>query len=465
MNIGNFFKKYWIVFILLIAAAAGIYFWQKNTQKTSSSTYQTAAAARGALTASVGATGTVRAGQSTNLTWQTNGRIEKVNAKIGDKVKKEDVLASLMQTSMSQNVILAESDLITAQKNLDDLLASTTNLAKAEQDLATAKQDVEDAQDKVDSLNYDRASDNLIQQTQANIDLAKRDLTRAEENYKLFAKKPDGDTNKAQALLTLTNARQKLTDLTNKYNWYTGKATDIDAEKYRADLALAQAQQADAQREVDRLKNGPDAKDIAAAKAKIAAAQSTINQSKIVAPFNGVITQAESLPGDMVSPGTLAFRVDDTSALLVDLQISEVDINNITVGQPVTVTFDAVQGKTYSGKVSKISQAGDATGSGVNFTVTVELTEIDEMVKPGMTAAVNITIRELSDALLVQNRSVRQVNGKRVVYVLKDNAPVAVEIRLGVASDSSSEVIGGDLKEGDLVILNPPSANGGPFGG
>jgi HlyD family secretion protein len=464
MKIVSFLKKFWIAIVVVIVAVAAFLVWQNSRKAAGSSTFQTVAAAHGTLTASVGATGTVRAGQTANLAWQTTGRVETVKVAIGDAVKADDVLATLAQTSMSQNVILAEADLITAQKSLDDLMASTTSLAQAEQNLANAKQAVKDAQDKVDGITYDRASDNLIQQTQANIDLAKRDVSKAEDNYKLYRTKPDGDSNKAQALLTLTNARQRLTDLTNQYNWYTGKATSLDAEKYRANLAVAQSQLADAQREVDRLKNGPSADDIAAAKARVAAAQSTLNQSKIVAPFNGVITQAESVPGDMVSAGTVAFRVDDLSRLLVDLQISEVDINNVTVGQPVSVTFDAVQGKTYTGKVSRISQAGDSSGSGVNFTVTVELTETDELVKPGMTAAVTITVREISDALLVQNRAVRQVNGKRVVYVLKNNLPVAVEIRLGATSDSNSEVVGGDLKEGDLVILNPPSVNG-PFGG
>ncbi|MCX6079290.1 MAG: efflux RND transporter periplasmic adaptor subunit [Chloroflexi bacterium] len=465
MKIGSFLKKYWIVILVVIAAVAAGLIWQNSRKAASDSVYQTVATSRGTLTANIGATGTVRAGQSASLTWQTSGRVESVKGSIGDAVKTDDVLASLLQTSMSQNIILAEADLITAQKNLDDLMASKTSLAQAQQSLANAKQAVEDAQEKVDSLSFDRASDNLIQQTQANIDLAKRDVTRAEDNYKLYVKKPEGDSNKAQALLTLTNARQKLTDMTNKYNWYTGKATDLDAEKYRANLAVAQAQEADAQREVDRIKNGPSADDIAAAKARVAAAESTLNQSRIVAPFDGVLTQVEPVPGDMVSPGTTAFRIDDLVHLLVDLQISEVDINNVTEGQPVTITFDAVQGKTYNGIVSKISQAGNSSGSGVNFTVTVALTEIDELVKPGMTAAVNITVRELSNALLVQNRAVRQVNGKRVVYVLKDNKPVAVEIRLGATSDTTSEVAGGDLKEGDLIILNPPSTSGGPFGG
>jgi HlyD family secretion protein len=463
MNIAGFFKKYWIVILLLIVAVAAVIFWQVNAKSASATTYKTTPAARGTLTANVGATGTVRAGQSASLTWQTSGRVETVLGKIGASVKTDEVLATLVQTSMSQGIILAEADLISAQKNLADLMASNSSLAKAEQSLANAKQAVQDAQDKVDSITFDRASDNLIQQTQANIDLAKRDVTRAEENYKLYVKKPDGDSTKAQALLTLTNARQRLTDLTNKYNWYTGKATALDAEKYIANLAVAQAQLADAQREVDRLKNGPSQDDIAAAKARVAAAQSTINQAKIIAPFSGVITQAEPLPGDMVAPGATAFRLDDLAHLLVDLQISEVDINNMTVGQTVTISFDAVQGKPYTGKVSKISKAGDSSGSGVNFTVTVELTEFDELVKPGMTAAVNITVREIKDALLVPNRAVRTLNGQRVVYILVNGKPQSVNIRLGATSDTNSEVVGGDLKEGDLIVENPPSASA--FGG
>lgn len=474
MFLVNFFKKFWLAILVVIIAAVALFFWQSNSKAASATTYQTTPAARGVLTASVGATGTVRAGQEATLTWQTSGRVEMVQAKIGDAVKADTVLASLVQTSMSQSVILAEADLISAKKDLADLLASNTSLAQAQQKLATAKQDVEDAQKKVDSVTYARASDNLVLQTQANLVIAQKDLQKAEDNYKVFKNKPDGDSTKAEALLRLTNARQRVTDLTVQYNWYTGKATSIDAEKYLADLAVAQAQMADAQREIDRLKNGPSADDIAAAQARVAAAQSTMNLSKIVAPFDGVITQAEPVPGDMVSPSTVAFRMDALARLMIDLDISEVDINSVEIGQPVTITFDAVQGKTYNGKVAQINQAGDDKSGAVNFTVTVEITDADNLVKPGMTAAVTISVKELKDALLVPNRAVRVIDSKRMVYILKNGQPVAVEVRLGATSDTNSEVVGGDLKEGDLIILNPPSSafgpgsgggNGGPMGG
>lgn len=449
-----------VVVIILVVA-----FFVVRGSSSAQSQYQTQAAEKGSLSATVGATGTVRANQNAQLTWQTSGTVETVDVKIGEPVKMGQQLASLALSSVSQNIILAQADLVSARKNLDQLMKSNTSLAKAEQDVATAKQAVKDAQDDIDSLNFPRASDNLVTKTEAQILLAKKEVTRAEDAYKLVKNRPDGDSTKSQALLNLTNARQNLTDLTVKVNWYTGKATELDAEKYRAALALAQAQLADAQREVDRLKDGPDADDIASAKARITAAEATLNQAKVTAPFAGTITLAKSLVGDMVTPGTVAFRLDDLSRLLVDVDISEIDINTIEIGQPVTMTFDAILGKTYNGTITDVAKTGATVQGAVNFTVTVEITDADEMIKPGMTAAVTILVKEVKDVLLVPNRAVRVVDGQRVVYVLKDKVPQPVKVRLGSSSDISSEVVGGDLKEGDLIVLNPPAVMGGPMGG
>ena len=459
-------KTGWFIIGALVIGAivAAAYFLSSGSQKDS--LYQTEPLSRGNLTASVGATGTVRAQQSAVLVWQTSGIVEKVNVRIGDSVKKDQNLANLIQESMTQSVIMAEVDLINAENDLDTLMNSTVGLSQAQLELATAKQAVDDAQDKVDSISFQRASDNLILQTKANIDLAVKEIALAEDNYKRFAKRPDGDADKAAALLRLTTARQNYDTLVSKYNWYTGKPTELDIETYNADLALAKAQLADAQREVDRLIGGIPESDIAAINARIAAAKSTINLGKVIAPFNGIVTQVDSIPGDMVTPNQLAIRVDDLGKLLIDLQISEVDINNLEIGQAVSISFDALQGNTYTGIVNKISQYGSSTGTGVNFEVTVELTEPDETIKPGMTAAVSITVREIENALFIQNRSVRNLDGKKVVYVLRDGEAVPVEIRLGATADNLSEVLGGDVKEGDLIILNPPSAEmNGPFGG
>jgi HlyD family secretion protein len=101
----------------------------------------------------------------------------------------------------------------------------------------------------------------------------------------------------------------------------------------------------------------------------------------------------------------------------------------------------------------------------VSFTVTVELTDPDEFVKPGMTAAVNIIVEEVKDILLIPNRAVRLVNEERVVYLLVDGQPKSIKVSLGSTDGLNSVLVSGDIKEGDPIILNPPSIMGGPFGG
>jgi HlyD family secretion protein len=97
------------------------------------------------------------------------------------------------------------------------------------------------------------------------------------------------------------------------------------------------------------------------------------------------------------------------------------------------------------------------------------LIDPDELVKPGMTAAVNIVVNQLENVLLVPNRAVRVVDGQRVVYILVDGDLEKIEISLGASSDTHSEILDGDLKPDDLIVLNPPlffiEQNGSPGGG
>ena len=82
-----------------------------------------------------------------------------------------------------------------------------------------------------------------------------------------------------------------------------------------------------------------------------------------------------------------------------------------------------------------------------------------------MTAAVNIVTIQVKDQLLIPNRAVRLVDGNQSVYILKNGQPKQVQIKLGPSNGTSSVVESGENKEGDLVVLNPPSPTGGPFRG
>ncbi len=501
-------KKLIIVVIIITVSVAGFFAVRqfRSQRQAELTNWQTVSIERGSVAATVGATGTVRTNQSASLTWRTTGTVGKVNLGAGAKVSSGQELASLAQTSLPQNVILAQADLVSAQRTLEDLLNSQLQQAQALQAVEGAQQALEDllnpelaqaraleaiadAQKNVENAEralrwaQSPASQSLIDQAEAQVVIAKDQLDRAREKFTPYAHKPEDNLTRARLQSQLSTAQQQYDAAVRQLNGLQGTASlteqtvkEADLETARAQLlqaerewerlkdgpspaevALLEAQLADAQRQWGRLQDGPDPTDIAAAEARIAAAQATLDQDRITAPFEGVLTDVISKPGDQVNPGTLAFRLDDLSRLLVDVQVSEVDINQIQVGQPVILTFDAILAAEYHGEVVEVSSVGEIQQGVVSFKATVELIDADEWVKPGMTAAANVVINQLQDALLVPNRAVRIKDGKRVVYVLRSGAPEAVEIELGASSETVSEVLDGDLQVGDQVVLNPPT--------
>lgn len=416
----QFFKKsrtlLLILLVIVIAASAFIFVRQSNADTASQ--FQTAPLERGTLTATIGATGTVRAKQTAVLIWQAAGTVDTVNVKVGDNIPEDFVIAFLKKSSLPQSVIMAEADLADAQQALDGLLNSDKDRAEA----VIALRDAQAVYTRADNYLHYLENSRRIPQTSV-----RTYLVRTPRGF----------------------------EYRTKTKTFKGPAPEdwiIEAEN---DLALKKAELDEAQRTYDRLTAGNTA-EIAAAQARVEAAQATLNLARVISPFAGTVTESLALPGDQVSAGATAFRLDNLSSLLVDVKLSEVDINNVSLGQPVTLTFDAILGREYHGEIIEVTQAGTVDEGVVNFTVTVELTDADSLVKPGMTAGVNIVVEELQDVLLVPNRAVRLVEGERVVYIFEEGQPVSKEIRLGSSSDTMSIVASGDVIEGDLIILNPP---------
>lgn len=458
-------KKFWIiagiVAVIVVVAAfvlPQVMGAQANKQLEG---LQTAVIERGSLVAEVGGTGTVQANQTAQLSWQTSGRVGDVQVALSDTVQPDQHLAELLESSLSQNVILSASELVSARRNLDDLLASNAITAQAQLALAQAEIALEDAQDDRESKSYQRASSATLDGIRADLILAQQTLDDAKEFYSAFEDSAETDIGRAAALSQLSNA-QKAYDRA-KYNLQYAEALPDANEVSEADakLQVAEASLADAQREWERVKAGANDDDIAAAEAQVAAAQASYDLRYIVAPFAGTVTDVDCLPGDQVMAGTYAMRIDDLSRMLVDVDVPEVDINQIKPGQSVRMTFDAIQGKQYNGEVIKVAQVGIVKQGGVDFTVTIELKDPDELVRPGMTAAVNIVTYELEDVLLVPNRAVQRADGKQVIYILeKDGSYTAVPITLGASQDSYSQVLSGEVKPGDTLILNPSDLPG-----
>jgi len=504
--------------VLAAAVLVGGFVVYRNRERRGQlrSEFNTVRVEQGDLVSVIGATGNVRARQSAALTWKTSGSVEYVYASQGDTVERGDLLAVLEQTSLPQSIISAQAELVSAKENLEKVQNSDLQYAQALQAVEDAEQALEQAQDPVliqaqaqkavadaqkalddaeRQLYYQEnpADENTIQGAEADLVLAENNLEQAEDAFEAVKNQPQDDPARAQAKKALSEARTNYNRALWNLNALKTASNDIDqavargnvalAEAQLADaldewgrvqdglspgtLALREAQLADARRELQKLQQGggTDPDDIIAAEARVAAAESALELAELRAPFKGTITQRDVLVDDQVTQGTVAFRLDDLSRLFAEIQVSEVDINSVKTGQQVSLTLDAVLAKEYHGQVVEVSQAGSLAQGVVNYQVTVAITDPDQTIKTGMTTAANIVVSELQDVLLIPNRAVRLKDGERVVYVIRGGQVETVPVELGASSETESEVVGGGLRRGDELILNPPldfSSQSGP---
>jgi HlyD family secretion protein len=325
---------------------------------------------------------------------------------------------------------------------------------------------LDDAEKESRSKLYQRASQETIDIARANLITANESLDSAENTFNQYTGLGETSPVYAAALSTYARARQEQQRAEYNLRYVQDLPDPLSVEEVYAKLEQSKSKLLAAKTEWERIKDGPDANDIAAAQVRVNVAQATLDMVRIKAPFGGTVTEVKSMLGDLVNAGQLAVQIDDLSRLLIDIQVSEVDINRVQLGQSVTLNFDAIPGTDYTGTVSDISSSGTSVNGAVNFTVTVEVDGADENIKPGMTAAANIAISQQDNVLLVPSRAVKTVNNKRVVYVMRNNFPVAVDITLGSSANNYSQITNGAIKEGDLIILNPPATIqfGGPGG-
>lgn len=452
-----------ITIIVLVAALIGAGVIRARQRRAASEkeliTYQLGF---GDFDAVIDETGSVYADQSATLYWQTTGVVGEVAAALGEEVKADQVLASIREDSLPQSYFLAQQELIAATNALQDLYDNAALVtASAQVELAnawtavygTARWNMVDPEAGVTSEE--------IEEARARVTIAENELEKAEDKYD----DTTWDVAEAKALLELTIAQNEYDQAVWYLDWLLAQeeGTEIDIED--PSLAVAIANLDAAERRYEEVKDGPNPDDILLAEARISAAQASLDTASISAPFDGVITAVEVIDGDLVMPNTMAFRVDDLENLMVDVRVSEVDINQIQVGQPVLLEFDAIQGKEYQGEVLEVSPVGSQAQGLVSFRVSIRVTDADEMVRPGLTAAVQIIVQQVENALLIPNRAVRWVQGQQVVYLstVGENPTTAdleiIQVTVGASSDEYTELLDGELQEGDFIVLNPPSVS------
>jgi HlyD family secretion protein len=181
----------------------------------------------------------------------------------------------------------------------------------------------------------------------------------------------------------------------------------------------------------------------------------------LTAPFGGLVTSVEVMPGQLVTPQTVVARLIDPTQYYVAASVSEYDVLRLQLYQPVDVVFPAVSNDTLSGRLIDVAQTGTVQGERVSFPVRIGLDDaIPERLRPGMTARASVTLRRLENVLYVPARAIRRGDaGAFVSRVEPEGRIVDVPVEVGDAIGGDVEVRGG-LKEGDTVAVHtsaPPS--------
>jgi multidrug efflux pump subunit AcrA (membrane-fusion protein) len=321
----------------------------------------------------------------------------------GDRVQAGDPLVRLGDRQAAEAALAAARlELVTAQQAREDLQAEAeVQATQAQLELANARDALEDAEYKWRVQQQgNRASPEAVRAAEARLLLAEEALDEAKDDYDEFSGAPSDDPRRAAALVNWENARVERDSALRNLNWYKGHPTEVQQAVLDAEVAVAEARVADAEREWQKRQGGPAPDELALAEARlanaqaqVAAAEAALANLEIQASFAGTVSEVYIRDSEWVSMGAPVLLLADLAGLQVETtDLSELDVARIEVGDPVTVTFDALPETVVAGTVASIAPKA-SEGAGVNYTVVVELAEIPAGLRWEMTAFVDVQVQ------------------------------------------------------------------------
>ena len=350
----------------------------------------------------VSATGIVLPSKRIVLSFSTPGIVDEIMVEEGEVVEKGKILMALKGREQAHAALeTARLELILANQSLDEV-HRTSALISAQTQLSFAN-----AQDALEDAEYNwrvqqegnRASQSTIDSAQAGLVLAEEEVDRAKGNYDHYSGRPEDDAQRAMALIELSSARSARDAALRRLNWYLGYPDETEQSVLDAKLSISEAELGVAEQNWERVKDGPDPDTIERAEARVAAAQAHVKAAEaalsllvLEAPFAGTVSDVYSQEKEWVAPGQPLVVLADLQTLRVETtDLNEIDAARIEVGDFATTTFDALPDIVVDGQVTYIASKSEQ-GSGVNYKVIIELNEIPEKVRWGMTAFVDIEI-------------------------------------------------------------------------
>ena len=450
------------ILVLLVSGAVGYVGWQRRVEEQAAqAALRQEVVGRGTIVVAVSATGYLAPQQQINLYFSAASPlpVTEVNVVLGQAVKKGDVLAALDTSELELTVTQAEQALRAARLNLELLQVPprSEDLAVAEANLRVAKAQVYAASQGTSPEALEVARLNLVLAQNALNETYRRMDVLVEQNR--WAEK---NALQAQADQQVEDA--KIADL----RYHQAQQPPNFGPAASALAAVEQAQAA-----LDQLKAGPGTEDLQIAELQVSQAQAALESARnalgdaqIVAPFDGVVAAMNVRLGEPASGALPAVTLADVSRFYLDVSVDEVDVAQVAVGQPVTVTLDALPKALLSGVVQKIAPAATTNQGVVSYVVRLVLASTDALLRGGMTATAETVVDEAREVVLVPNWAIRRDRdtGQTFVGLLREGRVVDVPIELGLRNDLFSQVLSG-VNEGDVVAVDTRREEFRLFGG
>ena len=263
--------------------------------------------------------------------------------------------------------------------------------------------------------------------------------------------------------LTVSNA-QATASLQQSKNSLDSAGVNVDQAKADYDAAKKSGTSTHDQKEVlkeniDIAKNGVTAahKSYNAALAIYINQLTTSAKRTVVAPISGTVNAINIKNGDDLSRlssnsnSSAPIIIGDLSTLKAQVQVNEVDISNVSIGQKVSLTFSGIDGLTSTGKVEKMDSLGTLTSGVVDYNVTIGFDSLDPRIRPEMSVSAAIITGVKQDVILVPNSAVKSQNGTSYVQVLNGQTPQSITVETGLSNDTQTEIVSG-INVGDNVV-------------
>jgi multidrug resistance efflux pump len=414
-------KKYaWIIIVSILAICAlscGNASGDKGDAESSEKT--SAVVERKSIKLQVESTGRIVSNLDVEIKCKASGEVITLPFDISDRVAKDDLVAELDPADEERNV----------QKANVTLSASVARLAKAKLNLEIAQDDLANAKARAE-VDHDTAV------TRSRDARAKTDRVQQLYDQKLASQEEyeTAETAAQKAEADLTNASIRLEEL---------KTDEAALELKRQDLRLAES-------------------DVESARINLSTIEQRLTDTKVYAPIDGIVTGREVQIGQIISSGisnvgggTTILTLSDLSRLFVLAYVDESDIGRIEQGQAVNISADAFIGKQFKGVVDRIAQKGINQSNVITFEVRIELLSKNKsLLKPEMTADVEILMAEAMDVLTIPIGAVSREEGKPTVSVIMDDGSMEIRnVEVGITDGEIIEIVNG-LEEGETVAIN-----------